>query len=92
MLEFGIFYILRLMGIYRVGPVRVFEKFRSLFSFLHFLFFVFSFSLLLFIFFTLGAPFSSGAPGHRPPTATQSLRHWAGMSQQYLVNGHCTAH
>ena len=69
MFDFGIFcYLLRLMGIYRMGPVRVFEKFRSLFSFLLFIFFFFTILhfFFFFFFFTLGGPFSSGAPGHRP--------------------------
>ena len=70
MFDFGIFcHPLRLMGIYRVGPVLVFEKFRSLFSFLPFLFFLvfclFFFSILH-LFVSLGGPFSSGAPGHCP--------------------------
>ena len=68
MFDFGIFcHLLRLMGIYRVGtPVRVFEKFRSLFSFL-LLYFSFSFFLSFFVSLSLGGPFSSGAPGHCPP-------------------------
>ena len=73
MFDFGIFcHLLRLMGIYRVGaPVRIFEKFRSLFyilsAFFSFLFYS-SFSFFLsFFFLSLGGPFSSGAPGHCPP-------------------------
>ena len=73
---FGIFcHILRLMGIYRVGPPSGYLK--SLFlSFLFFSFFYSSFSfsffsfLFLFFFFlslSLEGPFSSGAPGHCPP-------------------------
>ena len=73
MFDFSIFcHLLRLTGIYWVGaPVRVFEKFRSLFSFrfLFFLFFFFSFHILHFLFLSLslGGPISSGAPGHCPP-------------------------
>ena len=67
MFDFGISVIyLRLIGIYRVGaPVWLFEKFRSLFSFI-----VFCLSLSLSL--SVGAPLapgpiSSGAPGHCPP-------------------------
>ena len=59
--NFGIFcHLLKLMGIYRVvAPVRVFGKFRSLFSFFFsFLFFIFFF---LFYFVSLsGAPLAPG--------------------------------
>ena len=58
MFDFGIFcHLLRLMRIYRVGvrPVWVFEKFRSLFSFLPFLFSSFFPSFSIF-------PSLSGAP------------------------------
>ena len=52
------------------GPFQVFENFRSLFSFLHFLFF-FSFLFFHFLFcLSLSpsrGPFSSWAPGHCPP-------------------------
>ena len=74
--DFGIFcHLLRLMGIYRVGPTSGYLKtfvisfvFFSSFSF----FFNFCFSFLFFIFIfglshSLGGPFSSGAPGHYPP-------------------------
>ena len=52
------------------APVRVFEKFRSLFSFIFFLFFFFPFFFYSsFSFFPClsGGPFSSGVPGHCPP-------------------------
>ena len=73
MLDFGIFcYLLKLMGIYRGGgPFRVFEKFCSLFPFLYFPFFfltiLYIYIYIYIFFFTLGGPFSSVAPGHRPP-------------------------
>ena len=69
MFDFVIFcHLLRLMGIYREGaPVRIFEKFRSLFSpfsfFFSFMFFIFHFFLSL----SFRGPFSSGAPGLCPP-------------------------
>ena len=81
MFDFGIFcHLLRLLGIYRVeAPVRVFEKYLSLFSFLPFLFFLFFFFILHFLFsLSLGAPLAPG-PLDIVHHATQSLRH-------------CTAH
>ena len=63
MFDFGIFcYLLRHMGIYRVGaPVQVFEKFRSLFSFL-FIFFLFLL-FLFFVFFFVSLSWTPLAPG-----------------------------
>ena len=55
------------------APVRVFEKFRSLFSFLPFLFFFFLFYSSLFS-LSLGAPLAPG-PWALSTHATQSLRH-----------------
>ena len=63
MFDFGIIcHLLRPMGIYWVGaPVRVFEKFHSLFSFLPFLFFSsFLFFSCIFCLSLSGAPLAPG--------------------------------
>ena len=80
MFDFGILcHLLRLMGIYWVGPpVRVFEKLRSLFFFLlHFCFFLFFSSFSFFL--SLGAPLAQGPldivhPCH--PVATPLTACW----------------
>ena len=64
MLGFGIFcHLLRLMGIYQVGPPsKCFEQISFSLFFSSFSFF---FSILHFLFaLSFGGPFSSGAPGH----------------------------
>ena len=73
MFDFGIFcHLLKLMGIYWVGAPSGYLR-RFVFSFLFFLFFLFYFSFSFFFFLfiflsrSLGAPSSSGAPGHCPP-------------------------
>ena len=91
------FHLLRLMGIYRVGPRPGIEKFRSLFSFLPFIFIFFSSFSFLFLFFlsffffflslSLGGPFSSGAPGHcppMPPSRYATVTDWEKTRQDFV--------
>ena len=77
MFNFGIFcHLLRLIGIYQVGPrlgiwkvsfSLFFSPFYFSFSFFLFLSFLFLFYSSFFLSLSRGAPFSSGAPGHCPP-------------------------